>query len=406
MRADALVCALRTGRIDGFPVLAAALARRPDACAIMLSDGPEMELAVEAIRRGARDVQSRPVHAGRLLAALDRGLEHLALAERVVEIEGRLDRRQRREYEEALTGGSPGIRRAREQVAQVAATRATILVEGEEGTGKGVVARALHLGGTRREGAFVRLDCAGLPAELVEAELCGVEAHGRASARQGMLELADGGTLVLAGVEHLPAHAQVLLLRVLQRRTFERVGGTRERRADVRLIATAEADLGEAQRAGKFREDLLRHLAVVRIQLPPLRERREDLPLLADRLLHELAREHGRRPRRLTRGATDRLALHAWPGNVAELKRVLEGMLVTARGRGPLDVSALPAPLRGAAAESRRLDVRVGMTLDEAERALIEATLAHAGGDKPRAAAALGIGLRTLYRKLDGYREA
>jgi DNA-binding NtrC family response regulator len=294
------------------------------------------------------------------------------------------------------------MQRVREQVAQVAPTRATVLIEGEEGVGKGVIARALHLGSPRAGGPFVRFDCASLPEEMFEPALFGVESA--AGIRRGRAELAEGGTLVLDGAEHLPAHAQVLLLRLLQDRGFERAGGTRTVRADVRVLATASGDLGEAVREARFREDLFYQLAVVRIAVPPLRERPEDIPVLVEHLLRELAREHGRRPRRVTRGLMDRLVAHAWPGNVAELKHALEGLLLTAKGRGALDLTAMPAALRGAAPETAPPEVRVGMTLDESERALIEATLRHADGDKVRTAALLGIGLRTLYRKLDRYR--
>ena len=399
-RVDALVCALREKRIDGFAVLAAVRELRPEACAIMLSDGPELELAVEAMRAGAWDVQPRPVHAERLIAALGRGLDHLALAERVVVMEDALVRRER---PGELTGASRALQRARDQVAQVAPTRATVLVAGEEGTGKGVLARAIHEASPRRGQPFVRLECDGLPAEMFEAELCGVEGEGGAAIRRGRVELAEGGTLVLAGIEHLPPRAQVLMLRLLQERVFERAGGARALRADVRVIATTARDLDAEVRAGRFREDLLWRVAVVRIALPPLRERREDVPLLVDRLLHDLAREHGRRPRHVTRGVMERLVAQPWPGNVAELKHTLESLLVSARGRGPIDVTALPSPLRAVQPAGAQPEVSVGMTIDESERALIEATLRHVAGDKPRAAAMLGIGLRTLYRKLDRY---
>ncbi len=397
-RVDALVSALRESRIDGFAVLAATRARRPDAVAVMLTDGPEMALAVEAMRAGAWDVQPRAASPARIVAALERGLEHQALAARVTAMEDALDRRERLE---PLTGDSYAVRRAREQVAQVAPTRATVLIEGEPGTGKGLVARALHAASTRADGPFVRLDCGGLPAELFEAELCGVEGDDGAVVRRGRLERADGGTLVLDAVDELPARAQVLLLRLLQERAYERVGGARSRRADVRVVATTARELAAAVREGRFREDLFRLLAVVRIALPPLRERRADVPALVERLLRDLAREHGRRPRRITRGALERLVAQAWPGNVAELKRSLEQLLLHAPGRGPIDVSALPAPMREPDAGAPGPAIAVGMTLDEAERALVEETLRHTGGDKPRAAAMLGIGLRTLYRKLD-----
>jgi DNA-binding NtrC family response regulator len=292
------------------------------------------------------------------------------------------------------------VRRVREQVEHVAPTRAPVLVEGEEGSGRRVAARTLHRRSGRRAGPLVWLECRGLSDALFETELCGSETHGSAAV-PGRIEQAEGGTLVLHGVEHLGARSQVILLRLLQDRTFERVGGTRTLRADVRVVATAAGDLEARVRAGTFRTDLLHALALVRIALPPLRERRDDIPLLVEGLLRELAREHGRRPRRVTRGVVERLVAHEWPGNVTELRRVLEGLVLTAAGRGPIDVSALPAPLRGPARATPELRIEVGMTLEEASRALIAATLARTGGDKPRAAEMLGIGLRTLYRRLD-----
>ena len=304
-RVDALVCPLHGAGVDGLALLAALHDRRPDACAIMTSEGPELERAVEAMRRGAWDVQERPLAAERLVAALERGLEHLALAERVIAMEDARDRRDRRE---GPVGGSRSLQRVREQVAQVGPTRATVLVEGEEGVGKGVVARALHLASPRAGGPFVRFDCASLPEEMFEPSLFGAESA--TGVRRGRAEMAEGGTLVLDGAEHLPPHAQMLLLRFLQDRGFERVGGARTVRADVRVVATASPGLAEAVRDGRWREDLFYQLSVVRIVVPPLRERREDVPLLVEHLLRELAREHGRRPRRVTRGLMDRLVAH------------------------------------------------------------------------------------------------
>jgi two-component system NtrC family response regulator/two-component system response regulator HydG len=181
-----------------------------------------------------------------------------------------------------------------------------------------------------------------------------------------------------------------------------RIGDAASRRVDVRVVAATSRDLAAEVRAGAFREDLYYALAVVRITMPPLRARREDLPALAEELLRESARAHGSRTRRLTRGALERLAGHEWPGNVTELKSALEGMLATG-GRGALDVTALPESLRGPGPRAAPLRIEVGMSLDDAERQLIEATLRTAGGDKPKAAAMLGIGLRTLYRKLGAY---
>ena len=396
----AVVCELRAPRIDGLAVLARAAERRPAPIVVLVSDGPELDLAVEAMRRGAWDVQAWPLHLDRLDAALRRGLDHQALAARVVRMEGELDRRFGLG---ALAGASRAIRRVRDQVRQVAPSRAAVLVEGEPGAGKSVVARALHRASTRREGPFVWVDCAALPEGLVDAELFGAAPAGETPARRGRFEQADGGTLFLDGVEALPARTQSLVTRALTERAVARIGDAASRRVDVRVVAATSRDLAGEVRAGAFREDLVFALGVVRIALPPLRARREDIAALAEELLREGARAHGRRTRRLTRGALERLSAYDWPGNVTELKSVLEGMLVAARGRGPLDVTALPERFRARGAQAAPLRIEVGMTLAEAERQLIEATLRQAEGNKPRAAAMLGIGLRTLYRKLDEY---
>lgn len=401
-RVDALLCALRAPRIEGLAVLAHARARRPGTCAVLFADAPDVELAVEAVRRGAWDVRSHPIHLERLLTTLERGLEHQELAERVERMAGELDRRR---SVDALVGGSRAIERVREQVRQIAPTRSSVLLVGEQGTGRSVVARAIHHASPRREERFVWLDAAATPPDTLEAELFGEPADGERPARAGRIEMADGGTLFVDNVEHLTDRAQLRLFRVLHDRVLDRAGGAAPSRVDVRMLAATTLELGDEVRGGRFREDLYYRLDVVRIALPALRERREDIPLLVEHLLRQIAREHHRRPRRITRGALERLRRHAWPGNVSELVRTLEAMVVSSKGRGPLDVSALPDTLRPAADEpADQLRIAVGMTLAEAERELFEATLRHTGGNKVRAAAMLGVGLRTLYRKLDQFR--
>jgi DNA-binding NtrC family response regulator len=194
---------------------------------------------------------------------------------------------------------------------------------------------------------------------------------------------------------------QLRLQSFLQGREFEHADGGRARRADVRVVAAADGELAAAVAAGHFRPDLYGVLAIGRVKLPPLRERREDLPLLVEELVRAANREHGRRVPGVTAGVLDRLAQHDWPGNVSELRSVIDGMVATARGRDPLDVSRLPDALRAEPVDEAQLEIGVGMTLEAAERKLIEATLAHTRGDKRQAAAMLGVGLRTLYRRLD-----
>jgi DNA-binding NtrC family response regulator len=305
---------------------------------------------------------------------------------------------------ERLTGGSQAIRRVLEQVRHVAPTRAAVLIEGEDGTGKGLVARSIHQNSSRKHEPFVWLDCGSLDPDLIEAELFGtaLSPAGEPGGSEGRLEIADGGTLFLDRVSELPAAVQVRLLRAIQERAFERVGGRETLRADVRFLSASNRDLAGEVRRERFREDLYDRLSVAHIVMPPLRERRADIPFLVDEFIRELSRRHRRRIKGITRGALERLQAHDWRGNVRELKLTIEGMIVFAEGHRTLEFSDLPEPLRQAS-PGGALDVRVGMTVDEAERKLVVATLRAAGNDKPRAARMRGIGLRTLYRKIQTY---
>jgi two-component system, NtrC family, response regulator AtoC len=402
-RVDCLVTELRVPRIDGMEILRRARTRNPELCAVVVTEGAEIDRAVEAMRQGAYDFQAKPLHLEKLAAVLERGLGDQALVERVHEMEGRLDERY---GFERLNGGSRAIQRIIEQVRQIANTRATVLIEGETGTGKSVVAHAIHQNSPRRGERFVSVSCGALAEGMIESELFGHErgAFTDASAmRRGRFELADGGTLFLDEIGETPPSVQVKLLRALQDRAFERVGGSETLHADVRLVAATNRDLAAEVRAGRFREDLFYRLSVVRIRMPPLRERPEDIPLLVETFLHELNREHGRKVTGVTRGVLDRLLRYPWPGNVRELKNAIEGMVVFAEGRRALDVSDLPALIQEVESPSEQLQIAVGMTVEELEKRLIAATLRATRFDKPRAAATLGIGLRTLYRKVQRY---
>jgi DNA-binding NtrC family response regulator len=397
---DCLVTELRVHRIDGLGVLGRAIERNAEVCAVVVAERGDVPMAVEAMRRGAYDFQVKPLNLEKLLEVLRRGLSHQRLVARVEEMKETLDERLGLGR---LGGNSRAIARIAEQIRHIAPTRATVLVEGEPGTGKGLVAQAIHHSSPRKDAPFVRLNLAAL-GDLAVAQLLGLApSHPDAAPGRGAIELSDRGTLFLDGVGEAPEAVQVMLLRLLQDREFERVGGDETLRADVRIVAATERDLAREAAAGRFRQDLHQRLGGVRIVIPPLRERPEDIPLLVETFLREFNREHGRKVNGVTRGVLERLTRYPWPGNVRELRNAIEGMVVFAKGKRPLDLSDLPATIREAERESEKLSLAVGMTIEEAERQLIHATLRQTGFDKPRAASILGIGLRTLYRKIQEY---
>jgi Nif-specific regulatory protein len=316
--------------------------------------------------------------------------------------------RSERERFHGVIGGSARWREVLDVVERVASSRATVLLRGESGTGKEVIARALHDRGPRAERPFVAVSCAALPEALLESELFGHEKGaftGAAQARPGRFELADGGTLFLDEVGELPLAAQVKLLRAIQERQFERIGGRRTVTVDVRLVAATNRDLEEAIRAGTFRLDLFHRLQVVELQLPPLRDRRDDVPLLAERFLAELEREHGRKLV-LSPGAVAVLSGHDWPGNVRQLRNVLE-RLVVAHGEGPVtaeDLGWLTATgTTPTATATPTATPTASPTATGAERARIEDALNRAGHVQARAARLLGMSVRQLRWRIAKY---
>jgi DNA-binding NtrC family response regulator len=391
-------------RIDGLAVLRRALARTESLCAVMVATAADVDLALAAMREGAQDYQTKPVNLEKLTATLSRGLAQRAQAERLAHLQSRLDERFGFEH---FTGHSPAIHRVLEQIRHVAPTLAPVLVTGEPGTGKEWVAHALHQNSSRARERFVRLHFGTLAEEAGESELFGLESStplGEVERRAGRLEIADGGTLLLDDIGEAGTVAQTKLARFLDTSEFERAGGSSTVRADVRVVCSTHHSLPERVREGRFRDDLHDRLRAVTIEMPPLRARKEDIPLLVEQFIRSGNRAHGRKVTGINAAAIERLLVYDWPGNVRELANVIEGMVVFAEGKRALVVSDLPVALREFPAErAREMRVAMGQSIEEVERRFIEETLRWVEYDKRRAAETLGIGLRTLYRKLKEY---
>jgi len=397
---DLVLTDLRLPGADGMAVLRAALSReRPPAC-IMLTAYGSIETAVAAMREGAFDFVAKPVNLDQLEVVIKRALETRRLAQENRELRQRLEQKFGLE---AIVGESAAMHEVFETVKQVAPSRVTVLLTGESGTGKELIAQAIHqLSG--RSGPFVPVHCAALSSSLLESELFGHEKGaftGAVEQRRGRFELADRGTLMLDEIGEVEPQVQVKLLRVLETRAFERVGGNATIQTDARLIAATNRDLKAMVERGEFREDLFFRLSVVNLRLPPLRERPEDIPLLVRRFIDEFARENRREITGISAEALALLCRHDWPGNVRELRNAIEQMVVLSRDR-ELQVRNLPPAIREKVDPAGVRPVSRGSSLDVAanERLLIERALAQTKGNRTAAAALLGISRRTLQRKL------
>jgi DNA-binding NtrC family response regulator len=401
---DVLITETRDPRIGGMRLLRVARMRNPDVCAIMLASPADVDLATRALDEGAHDFQTRPLNLEKLHAVIRRGLNVQRLVEEMHQMARRLDRKFGFRN---LVGNSAPIVRVYNRILQVCGTEMPVLVMGESGTGRELVAAAIHHNSTRRAGPLVRVDCEGLEAGFLEGDLCGIE-QPSGKPRLGRIDLAEGGTLVLDGVDELPMSVQARLLRLLRDRDYERVGGTRTLRADARLIAIGSLTLRERVDDGRIRADLYDTLRTATIVMPALRHRKRDIPLLADQLLREAREESGRAIAGITPAAMDRLVRYPWPGNVRELKSVLRAMVLMSVGEGSLDVGDLPEEIREGTGSLEGEEIRLpaGLTLGEVERRVIEATLSRTDGNRRETARILGIGLRTLQRKLGEYRRA
>ncbi|MCC6316742.1 MAG: sigma-54-dependent Fis family transcriptional regulator [Gemmatimonadaceae bacterium] len=375
---------------------------------LVLTGHGSVELAVEAIRQGADDFLTKPVSLPALAVVLDRALDRQRERQRSMARAVR----QQRATTDPFVGESAAIHRLREQAERIAATDRPVLILGETGAGKGVLTRWLHAHGARADEAFVDLNCASLPRELLESELFGFERGaftGAVTAKMGLVELAHRGTLFLDEIGDLELSLQPKLLKVLEDQVFRRVGAVKDRQVDVRLVAATHQDLPNLVGAGKFRGDLYFRISTIPLHVPPLRERKEDIPILARRLLERLAGELGRASIELTPSADEALARHPWPGNVRELRNVLErAVLLSARGSiraADLTFDA-PAALTPAGGTTAIIGGEDHLTLEELQRRHIIRVLELVNGRVEVAAQRLGVPRSTLYQKLKAMRIA
>jgi DNA-binding NtrC family response regulator len=395
---DLALVDLRMPDVDGLAVLKELHALHPGAPVLILTAFATMETAIEAIRAGAYDYLSKPFRMEEIRLVVRRALEQRRLAE-----ENRRFRQELRErYRiENVVGLSPRMVEVYRLAARAAATDATVLIQGESGTGKELIARAIHYGSGRAEGPFVPVDCTALPEALFESEVFGHERGaftGAVATRRGLLEVAHGGTVFLDEVGDLSPAVQAKLLRALQEREIRRVGAEDSIAVDVRVLSATNRDLARRVAGGEFREDLFYRLSVVTVAVPPLRERREDIPLLAQHFLEKLARGQATTARGIAPEALARLAVHDWPGNVRELENAL--IRAATLSSAPV-LTAADFALDGGEPRGTGPSLpRGGMSLDAVKRWYVEMVLAEAGGNKQRAAELLGVDRRTLYRML------
>jgi two-component system response regulator HydG len=398
---DVVVTDLKMPRMDGFELMTRLKQLYPELPVIVVTAFGDVSSAVTAMRKGAEHYLVKPVDVDELQVALEKAVER-----RDLRVEADNLRRQARERDqgglENLIGTSPAMQHVYKVATQIAAAKATVLITGESGTGKGELARAIHAKGPRADKPFVALHCAALAETLLETELFGHEKGAFTGAdrrRIGRFEQASGGTLFLDEIGEIPASLQVKLLRVLQEKTFERVGGNEPLTVDVRLVAATNRDLASLVEQGKYREDLYYRLNVVHVEMPPLRQRANDVLVLAQHFLRRFAKENGKPLEGFTDAATAKILAHRWPGNVRELENAVERASVLAQGT-LVDVDDLPFQVAAAG----RVGIQIpGSTMAEIERHAIESTLDAVGGSTARAAEMLDISVRTIQYRLHEY---
>ncbi|MCR9198475.1 MAG: sigma-54 dependent transcriptional regulator [Planctomycetaceae bacterium] len=408
---DVVVTDLQMGNVDGIEILQHAKEELPDAEVIVLTGHGSITSAVTAMQHGAYTYLTKPLDIGELRSAVEKAAARLRLIRRNAELRRSLEERF---GFEGVIGNSPQMHRIIEILKNVAPTDTTVLIQGENGTGKELVAKALHHNSPRKSKPFVPLNISALPDSTLESELFGHEQGaftGASGRRVGKFEYANGGTLFLDEVGEMPMDTQVKLLRVLEDRRITRLGANDEMEINVRLVAATNANLKKMVEDGTFREDLYYRLNVVSLQLPPLRERPADIPLLMEHFLKEMTRKTGREVSGFSRTARRALLSYHWPGNIRQLRNSIESMVVMDID-GLLDVDDLPAEIAPLVESEDTLaevegisgaDSLIGRPMDEVEKYYIQRALELTDGNREETSRLLGIGERTLYRKINGY---
>lgn len=392
--------------LAGLEILKAVKANRQahyrNTMVLVLVEPRDVELAVKAMRKGAYGYLTKPVNLYELQVLIERAVHQQQMITEVTELRKRLDKKYSFEN---VVRNSEAMQRICDTIAHIASTKSTILIQGESGTGKELIARAIHHNSSHRDKPFIALNCAAISEGIIESELFGHEKGaftGALNTRKGMFELAHGGTLFLDEIGEMSLSTQVKLLRVLEQKEFMRVGGTKTIQVNVNIIAATNTNLEEAVRRKMFREDLYYRLKVITLYLPPLRERREDIPLLVQKFIEEFKEENNKPIRGIEPKAMTLLQNYNWPGNVRELKNCIESLVVTSH-KEFIQVEDLPAYIVEAAYPEPEIKFKIGTPLDEIEKEVIQKTLAYVHGNKTRAARLLKIGLRTLHRKIKEY---
>ncbi len=401
---DLVISDLKMPGVSGEELLKNISASNPTIPVIILTGHGTIESAVNAMRDGAFDFLTKPVNLDRMSLLVKRALENRQLILQHRELQKEVEKMTKNNKFSSIIGKSAPMRRVLDIVEQVAETKASVLITGESGVGKELIAEAIHNLSARKEKKLVEVHCAALAESLLESELFGHEKGsftGAIARKKGRFELSDGGTIFLDEIGEISQQVQIKLLRVLQEKKFERVGGEETIEVDIRILSATNKDLKNEIEKGNFREDLFYRLNVVNIHIPPLRDRKEDIELLSAAFLKEFSEENGKKIEGIDQKARIALYKYNWPGNIRELRNCIESAVVMCKG-SMITLTDMP-PSVGTGTDENSIIIPIGISMDSAEKEIIKATLFHENGNKTKTAEILGIGRKTLHRKISEY---